>query len=277
MVEIHAGNIKLIADPDDGMTVTSLLYKGMETIEADEERKRAGSTYGIPILFPTPNRVSGDAYTFNGKTVQGVMHGNLRHSVFTIADKELGKVKAVLPFDALGECFPYEGEFALVLSIADDSVIWDISVANKGNEMLSFGLALHPFFCKREGMVFSSTIEYEMEAGSDKIPTGRWWRTDFGMEKRADGIDTDTVFFSDSSIRSVLSSPDYSITIAGSPDFNHAVVFTSPERSFICVEPQTCSTDAHNMYSKGFVKESGLIIVPPHSSHDLWVKMAFGS
>ena len=275
MIAIENEYIKLLADPDDGMTVCSLLYKGIETIEADAERKKAGSTYGIPMLFPTPNRVSGGEYIFGGRRIEGVMHGSLRHAAFTVEDHASDSIRASLPFSALGKLFPYEGMFSLRLSLQGDSARWDIEVRNEGDVPLSFGFALHPFFCKQDGMKFSSDLEYEMEADSDKIPTGKWWSTDFGKEKDVASIDTDTVFFSDSAIKSVLSSDAYTLTITGSDEFDHVVVYTAPDRSFVCVEPQTCSTDAHNMYSKGFRKESGLIIVPEHSCHDLWVNMSF--
>ena len=114
-----------------------------------------------------------------------------------------------------------------------------------------------------------------MVSDDEKIPTGECLETDFGKEKDVQSIDTDTVFFSDSAIRSVLSSPDYSIEIAGSDEFNHVVVYTSPERPFVCVEPQTCSTDAHNLYSKGYEKESGLIIVPDKASHSFSAVISF--
>ena len=275
MILLENDYIKLEADPEDGMTVCSLVYKGIETIEADAERRKAGSTYGIPMLFPTPNRVAGDGYIFNGKTVKGIMHGNLRHSSFNIEELSSDRVRAVLPFSALGQFFPYEGLFSLGLSVDGHSVMWDICVMNDGDEPLSFGFALHPFFRKQEGMMLSSTLEYEMEASEEKLPSGRWTRTDYGREKDVSGMDIDTVFFSDSTIRSSLVSEAYSIEITGSDDFDHVVVFTSPDRSFICVEPQTCSTDAHNMYAKGLKKESGLIIVPGESRHELSVRMAF--
>lgn len=275
MITIHDDRISLTADENDGLTVVSLRYNGIETIEADEERIRKGVTYGIPILFPTPNRISGGRYTFNGRTIEGEMHGTLRHARFGIISHADDSIEAEIPFSALGSLFPYDGHFHLHLHLLGGAVIWDFSIRNEGEEPLAFGLALHPFFCKQEGMRFSSTLEYEMEASEEKLPSGRWTRTDYGREKDVSGMDIDTVFFSDSTIRSSLVSEAYSIEITGSDDFDHVVVFTSPDRSFICVEPQTCSTDAHNMYAKGLKKESGLIIVPGESRHELSVRMAF--
>lgn len=275
MISLHNDYVSLRADEHDGMTVVSLKFKGMETVLYDDERRKSGATYGIPILFPTPNRISGGEFTFNGKCIKGEMHGALRHAAFRITSQSETSVEGEVPFSALGETFPYDGRIKLSLHIEGTAVIWDFSVINEGDEPLAFGLALHPFFRKTAVMRFSSSLDYEMVSDDDKIPTGECLETDFGKEKDVQSIDTDTVFFSDSAIRSVLSSPDYSIEIAGSDEFNHVVVYTSPERPFVCVEPQTCSTDAHNLYSKGYEKESGLIIVPGNTVHELSVRMVF--
>ena len=58
-----------------------------------------------------------------------------------------------------------------------------------------------------------------------------------------------------------------SMDIECSEAFNHAVVFTSPEKEFFCIEPQTCSTDAFNMAEKGFAKEAHLLTLEPGNKH----------
>ena len=275
MLSIENDVLHLEADENDGMTVVSLKYRGTETIEADPERKARGVTYGIPLLFPTPNRVRNGSYDFGGRRIKGEMHGTLRHARFSVVEKSEEKITAEVSFSSLGEIFPYEGKFMLCLSISGHSVIWEFLISNEGDESCAFGLALHPFFIKREGMSFSSTLEYRMEADEGLLPTGEFEATDYGRTRDVSEMDTDTVFFSANAITSTLSSPLYEIEIEGSADFDHVVVFTSPDRSFICVEPQTCSTDAHNIYARGLKKESGLIVVPGKSSHSLAVRMNF--
>jgi len=58
MISIAKGDIRLVIDPEFGMTIHSLAYRGKELIHLDLDRRATGATYGIPILFPTPNRVS---------------------------------------------------------------------------------------------------------------------------------------------------------------------------------------------------------------------------
>ena len=43
-------------------------------------------------------------------------------------------------------------------------------------------------------------------------------------------------------------------------DYTHVVVYT-PNSNFFCIENQTSSTDAHNLYARGFEKKSHLQIL----------------
>jgi galactose mutarotase-like enzyme len=50
--------------------------------------------------------------------------------------------------------------------------------------------------------------------------------------------------------------------LATSREFTHAVVYT-PDRPTFCIENQTSSTDAHNLFAHGFKRESHLLVVAP--------------
>ena len=61
------------------------------------------------------------------------------------------------------------------------------------------------------------------------------------------------------------------LKITASAQFTHLVVWT-PDRPFFGVESQTCSTDAHNLYSAGKVRESHLQVCPPGETMSGWVE-----
>jgi aldose 1-epimerase len=50
-------------------------------------------------------------------------------------------------------------------------------------------------------------------------------------------------------------------------DFSHAVLYCPKGEDFFCLENQTCSTDAHNLFDRGFARESGLKTVTPGEKH----------
>ncbi len=47
-----------------------------------------------------------------------------------------------------------------------------------------------------------------------------------------------------------------------SGDFCLYVVYSPKDENFVCVEPQTCSIDAHNLHEKGF-EYNNLLFAPP--------------
>jgi aldose 1-epimerase len=64
------------------------------------------------------------------------------------------------------------------------------------------------------------------------------------------------------------------MTCKASADFTHLVVYT-PQEPWFCVENQTCSTDAHNLYTLGWDKESHLMVLEPGQTHSGFVEYRF--
>jgi galactose mutarotase-like enzyme len=50
-------------------------------------------------------------------------------------------------------------------------------------------------------------------------------------------------------------------------DFSHLVLSTPRGERFFCFENQTCSTDAHDLFARGFAEPSGLESVAPGAVH----------
>lgn len=280
MIVIAEGETRLLLDPEQGMTVHSLEYKGQELIHLDLERRATGATYGIPILFPTPNRVSGDSYMYGGKSVAAQMHGFLRHENFEVIEASDTTVSGKVAFDGSYPMFPYPGAFDLSLSVKDDAVTWKFMVTNSGDEAFSYGLAIHPFFKKEEGMQFTADFSSLMVSGDDRIPNGTLEAVagtamDFRKGVPVKDINMDSMFLTNGLLHSIIGYKGFSVSIEGSGDFGHAVVYTSPDKPFFCLEPHTCSTDAHNLASKGFQKEASLVVVEPFSRHESFVCIRF--
>ncbi|MHB1318245.1 MAG: aldose 1-epimerase, partial [Anaerolineae bacterium] len=59
---------------------------------------------------------------------------------------------------------------------------------------------------------------------------------------------------------------DKKLTLFADDFFTHSVVFTPTERPFFCIENQSCSTDAHNLYAQGLQEAAHLTILEPGES-----------
>ena len=64
------------------------------------------------------------------------------------------------------------------------------------------------------------------------------------------------------------------VSLTASAEFDHIVVFTPADRPCICLENQTCSTDAHNRHADGFVETAHLLTVEPGEAHEGWIAIA---
>lgn len=258
-----------IVDMDEGMNVVSLMYKDVETIICDNERRMNGGTYAIPILFPTPNRTNNNFYIFNGRKTETVMHGSARHTAFDVVENSQEHV--------LGKASFGQVQLLVGVSLDFDVIRWDFEVRNGSPEEFPFSIALHPFFSKDVFRYLSSDIEEEMVASEELIPTGNMIRLapDYMDRKDVDTISLDTVFFSPRAITSTLYAKDFAMEIKGSEDFKHVVIYTNPEKDFLCVEPQTGSTDFVNLHQKGFEREANMLTVKPSGNKKLHVEFKF--
>ena len=129
-------------DIAEGMNVRSLSFDGRNIITCDEERKRKGGTYAIPVLFPTPNRVSGNSYIFGGRKIEGKMHGFLRHERFHVDSVDDRRIKASYLSDGSEPTFPYKAEIRIGISLDDSGINWNFEVDNRDEHFLP---GVHPY------------------------------------------------------------------------------------------------------------------------------------
>ena len=202
------------------------------------------------------------------------MHGFLRHCVFTLDEKRYNKIRAHYDFDGSNELFPYEGRMTIEIQAPGDSVFWIFNFVNRSDECIAYNLALHPFFTKEGLEGIEVGVKEEMLNKPTLIPTGETVeRTRIVM--KTEDVSMDTVFIMDYPFDAVLHYDGFDVDFKASEDFRHAVVFSSPEKEFMCIEPQTGSTDAHNLHRKGFIREAGLIEVKPGDNHISWFSLEF--
>lgn len=271
-VHIHHGDLECILCPGDGMNIYGIWYQGKSLIILDEERKKNGATYGIPILFPTPNRIKQGRFFWNEKQIEAKMHGFGRNLAFQITEMETTDMETRLCAGAFIQRdeskFPFSCYLEIEIILRNAQLTYRYKIENKGEESLPYGFALHPFFSNEWK---KSTIQINakqiMKMTEEQLPTGKLEENPlFGKILNIKDLSLDHVFTHLSQPPVIFTTQGVEVTIKGDSHFSHLVVYTPANQNFFCVEPQTCSTDAHNLYAQGYVKESGLLIVPPKES-----------
>ncbi len=273
---------------EGGSNLFSLEVGGTEFIDAVPEIENlVAPGRGTPILFPTPNRVRDATYRFRGETHHMSFPGETRshwlHGLVIddtawsfeepMADDDGVSVTTVYVIDRNNPrfpAFPFPCELRVTFSLSGECLRIGYEVENTGEGPLGFGFGLHPFWKViggKENCLIQVDVPWHMEA-VELLPTGKLEPVDgtgYDLREpvRVSELSLDDVYYGAepaSTVRVIYESLGMEIRQKATADFTHIVVYT-PDSDFFCVENQTCSTDAHNLYDKGFVKESHLQIV----------------
>jgi aldose 1-epimerase len=303
---LRVGKTEVDVVPEAGCNVASVRIGSQEFLrQAPSMADLRGTKFGVPVLYPSPNRVRDAHFRFDGRDYRftpnrgkNFLHG-LVHSVAWLVveprerndrrgvDPPACELECELPF-APGtprfELFPHPHVLRLTIRVVDRMVTWIYTVDNtRGLSRVPFGFGLHPWFAylgPREETFLSVPASHWMEA-IDLLPTGRLVPIeesgrDIRTPKALASLDLDDVFWGvDSDKPSVIEHPGAwaRIELSATPDFTHAVVFTPKDRDGFCIENQTCSTDAHNLAERELASAAHLQVVEPGETHTGQVTM----
>jgi len=292
---LKAGDTKIIVVPAAGANVQSILHRGAEYFHQPEElSKLPGVRCGNPILYPTPNRIKGGRFPFEGKTyvfkdapihIHGLVNSEKFEVESTHVDDESASVTCMLRFEPgtkYGDTFPWEHTFRMKVTVRDGVVRWDYEVDNDASgRNLPFGVALHPYVKyqnDRKDTFLHAPAKSLMESVK-QLPSGKLLNLDgHPLDARQpvslEGFNSDDVFFGmtpDKPAKVEFRAAKRSITFKASKEFTHLVVWT-PDRPYMGIENQTCSTDAHNLASQGKNDVAHLQVCPPKEKRNGWVE-----
>lgn len=282
--------IEVWINPQDGMTLSKVVVGEHIVVDWDLERCRQGATYGVPVLYPTPNRVDNGVFSFEGQSYPMSMHGMANHMVFDveeiIVEDHKVQVLGTLAFKegtlAYAK-FPFESFLNIGVTVTYDAVKVEYTVANKDDKSLPYGMALHPFFAKLGKSWCRTSAKSVMEMTEEKLPTGQLipvegTRCDLTEYTEVESVVLDHVYTQiHESPQAEILYPEIGLKVEleASKEFTHLVVFTPANQNFFCIENQSCSTNGHNMYAKGFEELSGLEIVRPQESANGYIQYKF--
>ena len=181
---------------------------------------------------------------------------------------------------AIYQGFPFCFLLEFVFTVAENGVTITHKLNNLSEDDMPYGVAYHPYFNKLSGedeTMLHVPCEYMYETRTDVepeffnkvatglgmvgnvLPTGTLLEvsgTDFDImgPTPVGQLDVDTVYTNVSENPPAVityKSLGMALSITGSDCFKHYVVYTPKGQPFFCIEPQTCSTDAVNLYAQG--------------------------
>lgn len=283
--------------PSSGSNLCRFSVGEKNIIDFDVELLLKGGYTGTPVLYPTPNRVRNGMFIYKGRIFNQVKRGEpvfehgLVHNEAWEYNEPVVKDCCVcfntwIDFDkasTLFEAFPFNHRLMLEFCLSADGIRVTYTIHNMDDQDIPFGFGLHPYFMKLSGegnTYISLPADCVMDYTSDLLPTGRLIDVkgtvyDIRNKVAIGKLDMDHVFTCISEGRFaeiVYDTLAITVTLNATGDFSHLVLYSPRGKDFFCIENQTCSTDAHNMFDRGFAAESGLKFVPAGGVHSGCVK-----
>jgi aldose 1-epimerase len=258
------------------------------------------SSYGIPLLFPFPNRIRDGHFDWDGQHYEvplspghpNAIHGFCYDRPWRVSqhshDTLSGKFQLSIDAPECLKSWPTDFLFEVRYHVVENRLECQFRISNPSDRPLPWGLGTHSYFrlpfgtlSQPEDCRFAVPVSEEWEL-QDYLPTGRRLPIEnrdplrtgvrFGT-RRFDNVYTG--WQSDGgTLRSSIVDEAAGIElvqICDSQYFREAVVFTPPGRNAVCIEPYTCVTDAINLQSQDL--NTGLQVLPPGGVVQTWTAL----
>lgn len=181
-VHLENKHISLRIYPHDGARITSLQAFGFEVLRQWEPQRKAFQ-YGCFPMVPWAGRlgyatlnVNDQRYALPANKPPHALHGMACYSSWEIVEHKADALTLRMP---LGSPWPWSGEVLQILTLKENSLVLRLEIHSKA-ESFPASAGWHPWFVKQLNQQNSDgqlqvvfDADWQEEAGSDELPTGR--------------------------------------------------------------------------------------------------------
>lgn len=257
---------RVVLAPARGGMVTRFEARGRDVLYLDEATLRdpkANVRGGVPVLFPSPGKLTNDRWHHDGSSGAMKQHGFARDLAFRVAHRsDAGAARATLELvsnDATRAMYPWDFRLSIAYELIGATLNLRISIENTGTRPMPFGLGFHPYFAVPDA-----------DKRRTRVPTSATRAFD-NVTKEVVPIDTidltkpevDLHLLDHGAPAGDLLAPSNAVHLGpASSAFTRWVVWTLAKKDFVCLEPWTCPADALNT-------GDGLATLAPASAAEL--------
>ncbi|PWF48588.1 aldose 1-epimerase [Massilia glaciei] len=223
-------------------------------------------------LLPWSNRIGGGGFVFEGRAIALVpnragepcpIHGEGWQRPWEVAFQTGTSVHLALD-RRHGAPFSYRAQ--LRYTLRDTMLEVALEVQNCGSAALPFGLGLHPWLPRTEGVTLRARAHATWRRGDDGLPLeriaipGDW---DFNSPRPLPAQGVDNVFDGWDG-EAEISWPETGVRLRICAGMAYYIVYTKPGADFFCFEPVDHLINAHNL--PGGPAANGLSLLGPGQS-----------
>jgi galactose mutarotase-like enzyme len=221
---------------------------------------------GVPVLFPTPGKLTNDAWSRDGKSGALKQHGFARNLAWrTISTTANTAVIAIESDAATRASYPWDFAVEMTVSVRGAVLRLDHRVTNRGETPMPFGFGFHPYFVVRDADKSGARVSTGATKAFDNVT-----KTQIAISGPIDLTqkEVDLHLLDHGGTASTLSLPGgHAVDVRGSSDYTHWVVWTLAGRDFVCLEPWTAPGDSMNTGDR-------VLELAPGATRALWIEIA---
>jgi galactose mutarotase-like enzyme len=256
----------LVLAPSRGGMATRLALAGKHLFFLDESTLRdpkANVRGGNPVLFPSPGKLEGDTWKY-GTLKQ---HGFARNLPWEVAGQAGGETDARVTLrleanDATRLAYPWEFVAEYVYILSRGLLRIEMRFTNRGDSPMPFGAGFHPYFHVKSSEKPKARVLTKATRAFDNVTKAEVALA--GIDLAQKEVDLHLLDHGAEPC-SLVHADGRTITLRGSPEFTHWVVWTLENKDFVCVEPWTCPGNALNTGER-------VTTLAPGETRAIWVE-----
>ena len=284
LIALKAGPFAVTLAPDVGGSIAAftidhrgkprdLMRPASATALAEREPRGMASFPMIPFC----GRIAHARFSFGGDSFElarnfgdspHAIHGNAWQRAWRVASHADDKVVLALDHDPSDRAkeWPFRYAATQTFALTPDALTITTEVVNRDTRPMPLSFGHHPYFPIRPEARIAARVTHFWDSDATMIPTRRAAvpdAFDLAAGRALKELNLDTCF-AGWSRTAELEWPDRGLALAIEADaaFGHFVVYTPPERTYFCAEPQSAAPDAVNLAARGN-PESRLIVLAP--------------
>jgi aldose 1-epimerase len=269
MVELRAGELICRIAPALGGCITQLALGGEPVLRPSPANLQTARQSGSYPLVPFSNRIGGATLQW-----QGTLHPLVRnngaepHAIHGIGWQRAWEVLdseptyALLSFEHRPDAgWPFAFDASQTVRVSPQAAEFTLSITNQSGRDAPAGLGWHPFFVKRPGSRLELKTAGRWEMGDDKLPTRRLPHA--GIDADIAQLDVDHCFDGWDGV-AFLRDSVFDIRLRS--NLSRVVVFTTPARDHIALEPVSHVNNVLALARNGDPAALGLVTLAPGES-----------
>lgn len=231
--------------PERGGMITDFTTRGRAMLYMDRETLRDTSKNvrgGVPLLFPSPGKLEGDAWAQGGEKGALKQHGFARNLPWAVAGQTSSTLTLRLTSsDATRAAYPWDFAVEITYRVGSDVLSLEARVENTGTRAMPFGFGTHPYFAVADRTSFA--IASQAVRAFDNV-TKREVAFDATALRLGDA-EIDLHLLDHHAPSASFSVDELRVTLEA-PEHVRWVLWSLPGRPFVCVEPWTSPGNALN-------------------------------